>query len=73
MAIIHFLQLYHLSPLSQHNVFLNMKVCVSKNVSNVLLGVRDADILLEYNAEMPELNVEAVFHAVARLRYYYLF
>jgi hypothetical protein len=31
-------------------------------------GIRDADILLDHAAETPDWNVEAVSHAVARLR-----
>ena len=45
----------------------------ARNVSDVRPGVRDEDILLEYDAETPQLNIEAVSHAVDRLRYYYLF
>ena len=45
----------------------------ARNVSDVLPGVRDEDILLGYDAETPQLNIEAVSHAVDRLRYYYVF
>jgi hypothetical protein len=40
----------------------------ARNISGVLAGIRDADILLEDDAETPQLNVEAVSHAVARMR-----
>jgi hypothetical protein len=45
--------------------------CTARNVSDVLPGIRDEDILLEYDAETPQLNIKAVSHAVDRLRYYY--
>ena len=38
-------------------------------VSYVLPGIHDEDILLEPNDETPLLNIEAVSHAVTRLRY----
>jgi hypothetical protein len=42
--------------------------CTARPVSDYLPGVRDADILLECDTESPQLNVEAVSHAVDRLR-----
>ena len=61
MAIIHILHIITLMSF------------IARNVSDVLPGVRDEDILLGYDAETPQLNIEAVSHAVDRLRYYYLF
>ena len=81
MAIIHILHIITLmsfisiiSIILAYDIFRHECLCLpARNVSDVLPGVRDEDILLGYDAETPQLNIEAVSHAVDRLRYYYLF
>ena len=43
-------------------------LCSASAVSYVLPGVHDEDILLEPSNETHQLNIEAVSHAVTRLR-----
>ena len=81
MAIIHILHIVTIlsfisiiSIILAYCVLKHECLCLTaRNVLDVLPGVRDEDILLEYDAETPQLNIEAVSHAVDRLRYYYLF
>ena len=78
MAIIHILHIITImSFISIISIILACDIfrheCLCLTARNVLPGVSDEDILLGYDAETPQLNIEAVSHAVDRLRYYYLF
>ena len=57
--------MYHVTA-----VFLNVNtsLCIARNGSDFIPGIHDADILLEDVGETPDLNVEAVSHAIYRLR-----